>query len=1186
MYLKKIEVHGFKSFANKMVLDFNEGITAIVGPNGSGKSNIADAVRWVLGEQSAKQLRGTKMEDVIFSGTETRRPLGFAYVAITLDNSHHKLHIDYDEVTIARRVYRSGESEYLINGSNCRLKDIHELFVDTGIGKEGYSIIGQGQIDKILSGKPEDRRELFDEAVGIVKYKRRKSVAEKNLEEERLNLSRVTDIIKEIEKQLEPLERQSEIAKKYLKLKEELKSFEIVKFLKEYDKLRSSKTSLEDKLGIASQDLNDVKKELENTKDEYIRLEQELEQYEEVIENSRNKHNDLKLLREKVDGEINILQEQIASILQNDKYFQDRIGAYTKDIESKKEEEKKYLSEKKEYEEKISQVNLIVTQALTNLDKIRKKIKSYNTTIEQENNRIFELLNANSEIKSNIQRYETMLEQSVLRKSELEKKLLSNKSEEDAYKSTIEKHKRELNIISEEIQIQTGKVKSLENEINEAQASISSITEQASKINNQYLSEKSRLESLINLTERYEGYGNSTKKVMELKDKKPGILGVVADIIKTDKKYETAIETVLGGTIQNIVTDTEATAKELITYLKKNRYGRSTFLPLTNISTTKINRNNNVLKEKGVISYADELVEVDNQFIPLIKYLLGRNLIVDNMDNASYIARKYNYTLRIVTLDGELLSPGGSISGGAYRNSSNLLGRRREIERKKERVLDLKKQSYQLANQHNEAKKSREELRLLLEDTKVNLQEKYISQNTAKMQLEQELANIEDMKKDYEEYMKELSEIENQSKALNVNLDELNKTLNNNLEIKENKEESINKTNILLNEAKKEEEEAEEKLSNLKMELNSIQQNMQFVMENLDRIKQETERLHREEASLLSGKHKALEAVDEKKQIISKKEVEIDSLIKSIDKLNNIISIKIAEKENAMQKHKEFFGKREELSSRVNELDKECFRLTSQIETLIEKIDRQMSYMWDEYGLTYTTALDYPIGEDLSGSNLKNNISKIRNEIKNLGSVNVNAIEDFKNLSERYSFLSVQKKDLVHSEENLIKIIEELDTEMRKQFRENFSKIDKQFNKVFKELFGGGMASLDLIDGEDILEAGIRIDAQPPGKRLQNVMQLSGGEKALTAISLLFAIQNLKPSPFCLLDEIEAALDDSNVNRFAEYLIKLSKDTQFILITHRKGTMAVADILYGITMQEKGISTLVSVNLIENELEQ
>lgn len=1186
MHLKSIEIHGFKSFANKIVLEFHDGITGIVGPNGSGKSNVADAVRWVLGEQSAKQLRGARMEDVIFSGTQTRKPLGYAFVAITMDNSDHKLPIDYEEVTIARRVYRSGESEYLINGTSCRLKDVYELFLDTGIGKEGYSIIGQGQIDKILSGKPEDRRELFDEAAGIVKFKRRKNTAEKNLEEEKLNLSRITDIIKEIEKQLSPLEKQSGVARVYLKLKEELKSLEVNQFLKEYEKLRMAREQLNEKLSIASADLEQARDEYENTRDEYIRLEKQLEECDGSIETDKNSYNELKLKIEKSEGEIKVLQEQISSTLQNDEYIQNRLHTNNQELQAKKEEENGYLSEKASIDEKLSAMDDLLSLALGELNDIRESILRYTKEIEECNNGIYEHLNINSGIKSNMQRYETMLEQNNIRKAELNQRILKNKSEENQYEETIKTCESSLKSISEAIIEKTQESSLTERALSETQVRIDKLSAEYNEVQAGYLGEKSRLESLMNLTERYEGYGISIKKVMERKTAMPGIIGVVADIIKVGKTYETAIETALGGTIQNIVTDNETTAKELIAYLKQNKFGRATFLPLTNMSSGPGGVNDKVLKENGVLGIASRLVEADDKFNTLIDYLLGRIIVVDHIDNAAALAKKYHYSLRIVTLEGELLTPGGSISGGAYKNASNLLGRRREIEEMEETVAALQKKSAGLLQRKEEYKEEKAGLRTGLESLKLQLQEKFLEQNTAKMNLDREVTKKAEAEAVYQEYLKELREIELQARDLKDNLNRLNESLDQNTRQNKEKETKIEELSKQLDNERTKEQESGEKTSQLKLQLSSLEQSNQFLLENVKRIKRDIDKLYEEEASLKADIVKSSQAVEEKKQIIGRTESVINEYRQSLSELEERIGTRTKEKEHITGIHKSFFAKREELSNRMNELDKECFRLNSQNEKLSEQTDQQMSYMWEEYELTYSTALNYPVDEEISLPQAKKLIAEIKVKIRELGDVNVNAIEDYKNLSERYEFLTGQREDLIRAEEALLQIIHELDEEMRSQFAEKFKAINEQFDIVFKELFGGGKADLELTENEDILEAGIRINAQPPGKKLQNMMQLSGGEKALTAISLLFAIQNLKPSPFCLLDEIEAALDDSNVKRFAKYLHKLTRDTQFIVITHRRGTMASADILYGITMQEKGVSTLVSVSLIENELDK
>ncbi|NLZ83835.1 MAG: chromosome segregation protein SMC [Clostridiales bacterium] len=1186
MYLKSIEIHGFKSFANKIFLEFHDGITGIVGPNGSGKSNIADAVRWVLGEQSAKQLRGSKMEDIIFSGTQTRKPQGYAYVAITLDNSDHKLPIAYDEVVVARRVYRSGESEYIINGSPCRLRDIQGLFMDTGIGKEGYSLIGQGQIDKILSGKPEDRRELFDEAAGIVKFKKRKHETEKNLEEEKQNLYRITDIISEIEKQIGPLEKQSATAKVYLNLKEELKNLEINQFSKEYDRLHNSKEQIREKLDIIASDFNTSKGALESTKEEYHKLETQLEECDKQIENDKNSYNELKLQKEKAEGDIKLYNEQISSAMQSDQYVQNNIISHEKDIEEKKAEEKKYLDDKFKIDDKISTMDDQLSSASEELEQIKTEIDGLTKSANEYQSSNYDLLNTNSSIKGNIQRFETMIEQNNIRKSQINQKVLKNKSDDNQFMEDIRITEEKLLTLKDDISVLSKDNENIEKSISDSQNIIDQLTAEYNDVQGHYHNEKSRLESLINLTERYEGYGNSIKKVMEQKSKSPGIIGVVADIIKVDKNYETAIETALGGSIQNIVTEDEKTAKTLIEHLKRNKYGRATFLPLTNIGSSNGLYNDNVLKEDGVIGVASDLVKTDPKFQPLIENLLGRIVVIDNINNATDIARKYRYSLRIVTIEGELLTPGGSISGGAYRNASNLLGRRREIEDIKKQVVVLKNKVDLLLADKEEMKQKKNDFRQKLEIAKNHLQEKFLEENTAKMSLDRELAKKAELERVYLELTKELHDIDIETISIQEKLDGLNESLKANQDKNEENYTLIASINQELEEKRSKEVIITDKVASLKLEFSSLEQSNEFILENISRVKKDIYKLYEDINRLREDSLRSSSLVEERKLTIENTKSLIDKYQESILDLEGKIKEQNSIKETITIKHKSFFEKRDQLSSLINDLDKEMFRLNSQMEKIEEQLDGLISYMWEEYEFTYSMSLEQQVNDSMSLSQVRKSIAEHKNQIKNLGDVNVNSIEDYKNTCERYNFLTVQKDDLIKSEEALIQIIEQLDAEMRIQFAEKFKAINEQFDTVFKELFGGGKADLQLTDADDILEAGIHINAQPPGKKLQNMMQLSGGEKSLTAISLLFAILNLKPSPFCLLDEIEAALDDSNVKRFASYLHRLTKETQFIIITHRRGTMAAADILYGITMQEKGVSTLVSVNLIENELDE
>lgn len=1185
MYLKSIEVHGFKSFANKINFQFHNGITGIVGPNGSGKSNVADAVRWVLGEQRIKQLRGASMQDVIFSGTELRKPLSYAYVAITLDNADHQLAIDYDEVTVSRRIYRSGESEYMINGTLCRLKDVNELFYDTGIGKEGYSIIGQGQIDKILSGKPEERRELFDEAAGIVKFKRRKNTAQKKLEDEKQNLVRVKDILSELEKQVGPLERQSEKAKVYLKKKEELKTLDVNVFLMENQRVKEQLQQAEEKYGIASQDLEQTSGQYENIKAEYEQIQEALESLEKSIEEARSNLADTSVMRGKLEGEINVLREQINSARSNEGHLQNRLESVQKEVDAKEADKAGILTEKKEIDDEVARIVAARDEARQLLEAVQSKIEELNSHIETGKNTIIQTLNDRATIKSKIGRYDTMMEQINIRKAELNSRLLRAKSDEEEQEGIIGNLESQFEAVNTEIIALNEKQQVLEERNSAIRDELSEKDQKLRDTQVLYHQRKSKLEALSNLTERYEGYGGSVKRVMEKKEQEKGIIGVVADIIKVDPKYETAIETALGGNIQNIVTDNEETAKKMITYLKKNKGGRATFLPLTSITRPQEFKNEEALKEKGVIGMADRLVHTDQKYSSVAKAMLGRIMVVDHVDNAVKIARKYNYGIRMVTLEGELLVPGGAISGGTFKNSSNLLGRRREMEELGISVKETLAEIDGILEHIEQIKEERARVRMDLEEVKSTLQDKFLEQNTARMNVMQAQQRKKETKEGCNALRSEEKEIESQIQEITGCKESILQELQISEEVEKKAEQQVRQFQTELESKREEETERTARVSEWDLEVEKMLQKQEFHQLNVDRIDGEILRYTKELTEIREGMEAAKTGIAEKennileieKTILNSHSVQGDTQ----QKLND----EIARREELSTKQKNFFQTREELAERMSALDKEVYRLNVQKEKLEDSISSYINYMWDEYEITLSDAALLRDEDMTDLTAMKRDIAAIKDAIKKLGDVNVNAIEDYKNLMERYEFLKTQHDDLVTAEQTLLGIIEELDRAMRSQFTEKFREICAEFDKVFKELFGGGKGTLELMEEEDILEAGIRIIAQPPGKKLQNMMQLSGGEKALTAIALLFAIQNLKPSPFCLLDEIEAALDESNVGRFAKYLNKLTKHTQFIVITHRRGTMEQADRLYGITMQEKGVSTLVSVNLIDKDLD-
>ena len=1185
MYLKSIEIHGFKSFANKIVFQFHNGITGIVGPNGSGKSNVADAVRWVLGEQRIKQLRGASMQDVIFSGTETRKPLSYAYVAITLDNSDHQLAIDYDEVTVARRIYRSGESEYLINGTPCRLKDVNELFYDTGIGKEGYSIIGQGQIDKILSGKPEERRELFDEAAGIVKFKRRKAAAQTKLENEKQNLVRVNDILSELEKQVGPLEKQSEVAKVYLRKKEELKSLDINVFLLENKRLREQLASAEEKYNLASTELGETGEKYEGIKEEYERIQQEIESLDVAIEAAREQLTDTGLMRGKLEGEINVLKEQINSAHGSENHLNNRKAALEEEIAGKEQEKQDILTDKKDTDTQVQEIAEAAAKAKADLEAIQNKITELNNNIEAGKNTIIGELNQRATIKSKMGRFDTMMEQINIRKAELNSRLLRAKSDEAAREETVKKLEETFETVTEELRQMTEQEAASELELGNIRENLTGLDAKLRETQTRFHQEQSKLEALTNITERYDGYGGSVKKVMEQKEKEKGIIGVVADIIQVEAKYETAIETALGGNIQNIVTDNEETAKHMIGFLKQNRLGRATFLPLTSITKPQEFKNPEALKEKGVIGMADELVGTEEEYRNVAKAMLGRIVVVDNVDNAVKIARKFDYGIRMVTLEGELLVPGGAISGGAFKNNSNLLGRRREMDELEKKVKKLSEDITTYNQKIEDTKSKRNKLRMDLEALKTEMQRKSIEQNTARLNISQARERMEEEAESAQSLKLEEQEIETKIFEIRSGKESITQELAASEELEKTTQEQILGFQKELESCRLEESEASAHAGEWEVKVEKMRQALDYKQANVDRIGGELERAQAELKEILEALTENAQEVERKKNNILEIEKTIAASHENQDASRKKLDEDLAKKEELSAKQKDFFRSREEMSERMNALDKEVYRLGEQKKKLEDGIESQINYMWDEYEITLSDAAGLRNEEMNDLPAMKREISGLKDEIRKLGNVNVNAIEDYKNLMERYTFMKTQHDDLVEAEKTLEGIIEELDTAMRKQFTEKFAEISREFDKVFKELFGGGKGTLELMEDEDILEAGIRIIAQPPGKKLQNMMQLSGGEKALSAISLLFAIQNLKPSPFCLLDEIEAALDDSNVGRFAKYLHKLTKNTQFIVITHRRGTMEQVDRLYGITMQEKGVSTLVSVNLIDKDLD-
>ncbi|MBR6271711.1 MAG: chromosome segregation protein SMC [Lachnospiraceae bacterium] len=1182
MYLKKIEAQGFKSFANKTVLEFNPGIMGIVGPNGSGKSNVVDAVRWVLGEQSAKQLRGSNMQDVIFAGTASRKPQGYAYVTLTIDNGDHALSMDYEDIIITRRVYRSGESEYLINGNTCRLRDINELFYDTGVGKEGYSIIGQGQIDKILSTKPEDRRELFDEAAGIVKFKKRKDISLKKLETEQNNLLRVTDVLNELEKQIGPIRQQAATARTYLKLRDELKVYEVGAFYRESEELRKRLASATEKLEIAKADYEQASGAASELTRKYEEVSGQRDTLDKQIEEDREVLSAVNVEKENLEGRIRVLEEQVGTLKSAEAELKERLAVLDKKRRVIAAEKEGFTAEKGEINDKIDAAYDAIAAAEKEIEDQNDVIRLKEHELETMQNDFMEELKTKADITADSQGIAVRIEQAELRKNELSKSL-------EALKEKDSETRQQLKTIAEQLSSVKKILSEKESEIRTKSEKLASLTKKATECEQElaakvsaYNVAASRVESLRNMAERYNGYGESIKHVMNARASKDAVRGVVADIISVDKKYEVAIETALGGHIQNVVTKDERTAKDMIEYLKREKLGRVTFLPMDAVKGND-NIDTRALAEPGIIDTADNLVKYDPQYKGIVARLLGRIFVAEDVAKALAVAKKYNYRLHIVTPQGEYLAPGGSITGGAFRNTSNLLSRKRELETLEKELSTLAAEGEALKGTVSSLHEDCESLSAVIEELTQARNAAGIRE--AALTAQQETAEAEKLRVEAE-ITEKLAQNEELLAVIAGLSEKAAEGENAAKEAEEAESRRMSETQALAQVIDGEREklkELGEKLTALRLELSKAEERDSFLIENINRINNELEAIDDEKRELLMKS-------DPEGLAALAKEREKDKLLRRTAELGDQATelfAKVAEntskRDELSAAQRSLLAEKDESTERAAKLDKDMLRLSNQQERINEQIEAQAKYLWDEYEMTpiEDEAQKYEGSESLS--QLRAAISERKNAIKELGPVNVNAIEEEKEVGERYEFLSAQHEDLVKARDSILEVIKELEAGMKKQFEEKFAAIKTEFDKVFKELFGGGQGTIELVpepDG-DMLKAGVSIIAQPPGKKLQNMLQLSGGEKALTAIALIFAIQNLKPSPFCLLDEIEAALDETNVARFADYLERLKTTTQLITITHRRGTMEAADKLYGITMQEKGISTLVSVNLTD-----
>ena len=1181
MYLKRLELQGFKSFADKTSLEFMAGITSVIGPNGSGKSNIADAIRWVLGEQSMKELRGGKSSDIIFAGTQSRKSLGFAEASLIFDNSDHKLPIEYEEVIVTRRVYRSGETGYYINKVQCRHKDILELFMDTGIGKDGYSIIGQGKIDEILSNKSEDRRNVFEEAAGIVKFKTRKEESEKKLERTKLNVLRISDILTEIEGNLDPIKTQAEKAKKYLSLKEELKEIEVGLFVYNIEKLKNEQKIIDQDINIMQENCSLEEKKLEKIKFLKEELKDKIDELTESIENIQNLGFTSKREIEILTANINVLTSKIENNLQNKERFNLEIEEIKEKIVKNKEEMELKLSKKGSLKENKEKYEKELKEKQDELEEFNKTLSNKALKIEECKRKLEDNVDIKYEIEGNINEQKVNISNIDKRKVQIETEISNNISELDNTrfkKEELEKGFYEIQKNKNETERELKEIEEKKRKIEERIKSIDI------KINNNIQEinfKESKYKFLVETEKEKEGYQKSVKTLLQdaqkIKKLGKGVKGALAELIDVPEKLETAIEMALGASLQNIVTENEQDAKRLIEHLRSNNLGRASFLPISSIKGKKLE--NYKGKNDKVLGIASDLISFDKKYEGIILNLLGRTIVVQDMDTAIILAKENGHSFKIVTIEGDIISTSGSLTGGSVNKKAlKIIGRGKEIQSLEKEIEKLKKIQEELKLEKEEIIKSSSDILNKSEELENSLKEieiKYNVENQKIVTINDEIQKIAErlnkakeekklLEKQEEEYLSSIDEevidkekIEKENENLKRIIDEFAVS---------NKEISSKVDNLNFD------------ITNLKISVSSFNESEISIDEIADMLKKEIEL----QGNNIKNKENQINKI-EIEQKSFEKEIEdskfkIEEIKNKVNRLDEEI-IKMKEERRTSSESLKLKEKEENDEFKmIEDLKAQIVKLDVKKTKIDDDISINITALWDEYELTPNACENFEMPENLQKTTKK--VNELRVELREIGSVNVDSIEEYKNLKQRYDFMCEQRLDLENTMSKLKSVITDITQKMKEQFKEKMKIINANFEVTFKELFGGGEAKIILQDEANILECGIDIIAQPPGKKLQSMALLSGGERAFTAIALLFSILKMNPAPFCVLDEIEAALDDVNVTRYAEFLKKFAKGTQFLVITHRKGTMEAADTVYGVTMEEKGISKLLSMKLI------
>ena len=1184
MIFKKIEMIGFKSFADRTVIEFNDNFTAIVGPNGCGKSNVSDAIRWVLGEQSPKTLRGDSMQDVIFNGTEKRKSLSYCEVTLTFDNSNRFFNFDYDELAITRKLYRSGESEYLINRNTCHLRDITNLLYNSGLGKNGYSVVSQGKVTELVDAKPESRRAMFEDAAGISKYKNDKREAERKLERTTDNLTRVKDILSEIDRQMGPLKKQAENAKKYLEYKGQLKDLEVNAYIYQYENANDTKEQIRLKLDAVNKQIDVRQFDLDKANSDYNKCMEDVDNFDKTLAQINQRILDLTIGLEKQESETKLARERINfTYKENDRLHLDKTNSQTA-LEACKEEKQKIESNLEKLEDDLKILENTFDELSTSYLNLANELTASEDEAGQSQQKIIETLGSLSDVKSSVSRLKA-------EKDLLSGSLKNLKNDNTNLSAKQEENKRIAQEAKTALQNKEEKFLSLKNDCDKL-ASASFLTERKLKdlenekanITTQIKVYENRRKLLTDLQNDYEGYAYAVKKLLKESDKNPQIkskiVGVIASLLKVPQKFETAVEVALGGAVQNIVTHNEDEAKDLIKFLKDNAFGRATFLPISSMKRRDIDEKN-IKNKNGVFGIASKLVDFDKSIDNVVSNLLGSTVIVENLQIAVALAKENGYAFRIVTLEGDVVNPQGSLTGGSKKTeSSNIMGREREIETLGDDIVKLNIRLEHIS-------KDIENILTENENGKNKLKEE---QNIIK-QLEIEIAKDKEKLQQYDQSIIELAD------TLQVNEME-SKTVQNKLELideellkaekiesalsgnKEDADELVKEKKERFEVLRKQRDQINENILTVKVEIAQIRTKISNAQNERLRLENEEGRLNtlmididqqiaKNDEFILSCENMIKEKLASAPSSAKKEELEAN--VENKNKIEN-------DKQVINEKIKQLDTQKAGLMDELTRLHDKKFREEMNLSKVDSELEAMQERIYEEYSLTYTTCQDLRRA-DFNIEIAMPEISKLKKSINALGYVNVNAIEDCKALYERYDDLNTQAQDLEKAQDDLNKIIKDLSGIMIEKFNNELNKINESFKLTFKELFGGGTAKLALCDEADPLESGVEIFAQPPGKKIQNMTLLSGGEKSLTAMAVIFAILRIKPLPFCLFDEVEAALDDSNVEIVDKYLKKLSNETQFILITHKKPTMEYAKALFGVTMEEKGVSKIVSVQL-------